>query len=75
MLVLSRKRGESILIGDDVVLVVQQIRGNRVQLGIVAPENVMIRRGELPPQAKWFPETLPVSPHVEPPAAIEGAIL
>ena len=47
MLVLSRKIGEEIIIGDDVRLVVYRIHGNRVQLGIIAPEEVPIYRSEL----------------------------
>lgn len=47
MLVLSRKTGEEILIGDNVRLVVYRIHGNRVQLGILAPEEVPVYRAEL----------------------------
>ncbi len=47
MLVLSRKIGEEILIGDQVRLVVYRIHGNRVQLGILAPESVPVYRAEL----------------------------
>jgi carbon storage regulator len=47
MLVLSRKQGEEILIGDDVRLVVQRIGGNRVTIAIDAPSDVSITRSEL----------------------------
>lgn len=47
MLVLSRKEGEQLLIGDDVVLTINRISGNRVAIGIEAPRNVRIVRGEL----------------------------
>ncbi len=47
MLVLSRRPGEKILIGDGVVLSVVRVVGNRVQLGIEAPQDVRIRRGEI----------------------------
>ena len=47
MLVLSRKVGERIQIGDDIELIVTAINGNRVQLGIAAPRSVRITRGEL----------------------------
>jgi carbon storage regulator len=47
MLVLSRKLGEKVQIGDDITLTVVSISGNRVQLGIDAPEAVRILRGEL----------------------------
>jgi carbon storage regulator CsrA len=47
MLVLTRKVGERIRIGDDVTLVVTKMAGNRVTLGIEAPKDVRIVRGEL----------------------------
>lgn len=47
MLVLSRKIGEKLMIGDDVVLTINRISGNRVAIGIEAPRDVRIVRGEL----------------------------
>ena len=47
MLVLSRKNGEQLLIGDDIVLTINRISGNRVAIGIEAPRDVRIVRGEL----------------------------
>ena len=47
MLVLSRKIGEEIVIGDQIRLVVNRISGNRVTIGIQAPDDVHIVRGEL----------------------------
>ncbi len=47
MLVLSRKVGEQILIGPDVCVTVVSIKGNRITLGIDAPEAVRIDRSEL----------------------------
>ncbi len=47
MLVLSRKQGEQILIGDDIVLTISRIAGNRVAVGIDAPRDLRIVRGEL----------------------------
>lgn len=47
MLVLTRKVGEKILIGDDITVVVTKSAGNRVTLGIEAPKDVRIVRGEL----------------------------
>jgi carbon storage regulator len=47
MLVLSRRPGEEILIGDNVKLIVNRISGGRVKIGIAAPENVRVMRGEL----------------------------
>ena len=47
MLVLTRKVNESICIGDDIVVKVVRIQGNRIQFGIEAPKEVRIVRGEL----------------------------
>ena len=47
MLILSRKVGEKISIGDNVTIVVNRISGNRVALGIHAPKDVRVVRGEL----------------------------
>ncbi len=47
MLVLSRKRGERIQVGDDVVLTVIDVKGNRVRLGFDAPRERRIMRTEL----------------------------
>ena len=47
MLVLSRHQGEAIHIGDDVMLVVNQIKGNSVSIAIGAPKATRIRRGEV----------------------------
>lgn len=49
MLVLSRKPGERLIIGDDVVLVINKIAGNRVTIAIEAPRDVRVVRGELAP--------------------------
>jgi carbon storage regulator len=53
MLVLTRKRDERLFIGDDIQVVVLRIQGNRITLGIQAPDGVRIIRAEiadLPPQ-------------------------
>ena len=47
MLVLSRYRDESIHIGDDVVITVVDIRGDRVRLGISAPSHISVHRQEI----------------------------
>lgn len=47
MLVLSRKVGEQIVIDDNIVVTVLQLKGKRVQIGILAPSHVNIRREEL----------------------------
>lgn len=52
MLVLSRKEGEKLVIGDNITVVVTRVAGNRVTLGIEAPNDVRIVRGELKPMEK-----------------------
>lgn len=47
MLVLSRKKDESIIIDDDIVITVVEIRGDKVRLGIEAPRNVPVHRREV----------------------------
>ncbi len=47
MLVLSRKRGEVIAIGDDVTVTVLEVRGDRVRLGVTAPGETPIHREEI----------------------------
>jgi carbon storage regulator len=47
MLVLSRKPGETIIVGEDIVVTVVSINGNRIKLGIEAPPEVSIKRREL----------------------------
>ena len=47
MLVLSRHRDESIIIGDDIVVTVVDIRGDKVRIGIKAPDDVTIHRREV----------------------------
>lgn len=47
MLVLSRKNNESIVINDDLIVTVVEIRGDKVRLGIEAPKNVPVHRKEV----------------------------
>ena len=47
MLILTRRVGETIVIGDDVTFTVLAIRGNQVRLGITAPQNVSVHREEI----------------------------
>lgn len=47
MLVLSRHRDESIMIGDDVVITIVDIRGDKVRLGIEAPTDIPVHRQEV----------------------------
>lgn len=47
MLVLSRRVGESIVVGDDVTVTVLEVRGDVVRIGIDAPRSVAVHRAEL----------------------------
>ena len=47
MLVLSRQRDESIMIGDDVEIIIVDVRGDKVRLGITAPKSVPVHRREI----------------------------
>ncbi|MFH1170647.1 MAG: carbon storage regulator CsrA [Candidatus Vogelbacteria bacterium] len=47
MLVLSRQRDETIMIGDDVEITIVDIRGDKVRLGINAPKHVKVHRKEV----------------------------
>jgi carbon storage regulator len=51
MLVLTRKPGETVLIGDDVEITIVKTTGSRVRLSINAPREISVRRGELPVEA------------------------
>ena len=47
MLILSRLVNESIMVGDDIEIVIADVRGNEVRLGITAPKNVSVHRREI----------------------------
>ncbi|MBP7901186.1 MAG: carbon storage regulator CsrA [Spirochaetes bacterium] len=47
MLVLARKTNESIMIGDDIELVIVEVKGDQVKLGIKAPKKIAVHRKEI----------------------------
>jgi carbon storage regulator len=47
MLVLSRQRDESIMIGDNVEIIIVDVRGDKVRLGITAPKDIPVHRREI----------------------------
>jgi carbon storage regulator len=59
MLVLSRKIGEKIHVGDDITIEVRRVAGNRVTLAVEAPRQVRILRGELREAAEEFDDEAP----------------
>jgi len=66
MLVLSRKVGERLVIGGNITVVISRVAGNRVTIGIEAPDDVRIVRGELKPQpeeARAVAKAIPALSH------------
>ena len=71
MLVLTRKMNEAIVIGENIVVTVIDIRGDKIRLGIEAPKHVSVHRREIyerinppdtegqPPQDQTTPDTRP----------------
>lgn len=73
MLVLSRKKNESIVVDDSIVITVVEIRGDKVRLGIEAPREVTIHRSEVRDAiaAQSGQPNLETNPPVEEKAATE----
>jgi carbon storage regulator CsrA len=57
MLVLSRKPGEKLVINNNITITVLEVAGNRVKLGVEAPDNIRVLRGEL----AWWQDDQPAS--------------
>lgn len=47
MLVLSRRKDESIRIGDDIIITIVEVRGDTIRLGVEAPKEVPVHRSEI----------------------------
>lgn len=47
MLILTRRIGESVIVGDDVTITILGVKGNQVRLGINAPKDVSVHREEI----------------------------
>ncbi|PVX38819.1 carbon storage regulator CsrA [Pasteurella langaaensis DSM 22999] len=56
MLILTRKVGESLLIGDDISITVLSVRGNQVKIGVNAPKDVSVHREEIYQRIKELEE-------------------
>ena len=63
MLVLSRKKNESIVINDNIEIIVIEVRGDKVKLGIAAPDDIPVHRKEVSDAIKR--NSLPPSPPVD----------
>lgn len=62
MLVLSRKRDERIVIGDNIVITVVEVRGDKVRLGIDAPSEVPVHRQEVLDAMRRASDSQPKAP-------------
>jgi carbon storage regulator len=52
MLILTRRVGERVVIGEEISITVLRIKGNQVRLGVNAPKNIAVQREEISDQAK-----------------------
>jgi carbon storage regulator len=66
MLVLSRKKNESIIIDENIVITVVEVRGDKVRLGIQAPRDIPIHRSEVHEAIKAEQSTTDGPPAVSP---------
>lgn len=64
MLVLSRRKGESIKISDNITITIVDIRGDKIQIGIAAPREVAVHRSEI---AKLIEDKLKAESNLEAP--------
>ena len=68
MLILTRRIGEAVMIGDEVTVTVLRVKGNQVRLGVNAPKTVSVQREEIfhrikqgEPEAPQAEETMPTT--------------
>jgi carbon storage regulator len=47
MLILTRREGETLMVGDDVAITVLGIKGNQVRIGVIAPKDISVHREEI----------------------------
>ncbi len=74
MLVLTRRDGEQIVVGDDVIIKVLAVARGRVRVGIEAPRNVQVRRSEIPSKPRNLPMELVRAPRHPRLAEMAGTI-
>ena len=65
MLVLSRKQGQQIMVGSSVVVTIVRVSGDKVRIGIEAPDDMRVLRGELQPHDELAGATLSVAGGVD----------
>jgi carbon storage regulator len=58
VIVIPREEGEGVMIGDDVIVTVVEIRGDRVRLAIEYPEDMTLQRGEARPRVRTYQDVL-----------------
>ena len=68
MLILTRRVGESVVIGDDVSVTVLGVKGNQVRIGVTAPADVAVHRQEIYERIKKEQMDAPAEEGGEPPA-------
>ena len=59
MLILTRRQGESIIVGDNVRITVISVKGNQVRIGVEAPRSVSVQRQEIASKKDQTPENDP----------------